>query len=810
MTETTSNDSETITTTQQQSGAKNDSNKAPESIYTVPLLKLIKEAQQQHGLRHGDYQRYRTYCSSRLHRLRKVLHFPQGDRKGFKKREVTLDNLKDEKFIYLPLIQAERAWAYAMQLKQESNTEPRKKFHLIARLRKAVSHTIHLEYICQSPLCDARTKLEAQAYSAWMQGTLFFELQEWKQASEKLVLSQTIYEKLASALNEDEQILYKQRVEELNPNLRYCAYNIGDSSAQQDLLNMRSKGGKSELDALIAQTREKQAASLLEVTWRGRTVPVRLEKIRVFLLAYQGLDASLGKANDCDAKLSAYETILLDCKEAIQSLKEDLAAVAKTKVDVQTSQLGSQQYLLSYLTFLRATLTIDRNLVMVEVFQKNFAAYQSGESKKVAKPQEGVKLYEAIVQLSGELQQLQGMENDKKFQNDLELLTKVFKAFRCYYMALTCQGNRQWAEALALYQRAETYINQSEGKKLGDSEFTKYSRVGQDLAHLRSLVNSGKCAAHAQNILGVEDINAAMSGLSVRSKKSLCLRLDEFVEDVSLTSATPNVIKLPPTMAPVPCKPLFFDLALNHISFPSLAENMENKKSTGAGITGFVKVRLTRPQTPTPKMGDVEKKKKKKKKEEEAPAEAAPAPAPAAAPAASSTKSGSTGGSKKQAARSGSNVFSMFSQKQVAEFKEGFQLMDRDKDGILGKNDLRATYDELGRIASEKELDEMLKDAPGPINFTALLMMFAERQSGGADEDEVVIAAFKSFDDGTGHIDGENLRHALMTWGEKFTSKEVDDAFAEMTIDNNNRIDCNALIQMLTSSPAEETEGEAA
>ncbi len=152
----------------------------------------------------------------------------------------------------------------------------------------------------------------------------------------------------------------------------------------------------------------------------------------------------------------------------------------------------------------------------------------------------------------------------------------------------------------------------------------------------------------------------------------------------------------------------------------------------------------------------------------------------------------------------------MFSQKQVAEFKEGFQLMDRDKDGILGKNDLRATYDELGRIASEKELDEMLNDAPGPINFTMLLTMFADRQSGGADDDEVVIAAFKSFDDGTGHIDGENLRHALMTWGEKFTGKEVDDAYAEMTIDNQNRIDCQKLIEMLTSSPSEETEGEAA
>lgn len=285
--------------------------------------------------------------------------------------------MRDEKFLYLPLIQAERAWGYAMQLKQEANTEPRKKFHLISRLRKAVTHALHLEYICQSPLCDARTKLEAQAYSAWMQGTLHFELQEWKLASEKLLLAQTIYEKLASALNEDEQVLYKQRVDELNPNLRYCAYNIGDSTAQQDLLKMRSAGGKSELDTLIAQTREKQAASLLELTWRGRTVPVRLEKIRLFLLAYQSLGATLKAAGgNVDDELSVYETLLLDCKEAIQSLREDsAAALAKGKVE-GSLQTGSQQYLLSYLTFLRVVLTVDRNLVMLDVFKKNFAASQ--------------------------------------------------------------------------------------------------------------------------------------------------------------------------------------------------------------------------------------------------------------------------------------------------------------------------------------------------------------------------------------------------------------------------------------------------
>jgi len=152
----------------------------------------------------------------------------------------------------------------------------------------------------------------------------------------------------------------------------------------------------------------------------------------------------------------------------------------------------------------------------------------------------------------------------------------------------------------------------------------------------------------------------------------------------------------------------------------------------------------------------------------------------------------------------------MFSQRQVQEYKEGFQLMDRDKDGILGKNDLRATFDELGRIAPEKELDEMLSDAPGPINFTMFLTMFAERQSGGSDDDDVVINAFNSFKDDDGFIDGENLRHALMTWGDKFTGKECDDAYENMDIDNKNRIHCQKLIEMLTAAPVEEGEGEAA
>jgi signal recognition particle subunit SRP68 len=91
--------------------------------------------------------------------------------------------------LYIPLFQAERSWAYAMELKQLANDEPRKKFHLINRLRKAAKFASDLEKISQSIKCDARTKLEAQGYSNWMNGQLYFELQKWNESLKSFNLS---------------------------------------------------------------------------------------------------------------------------------------------------------------------------------------------------------------------------------------------------------------------------------------------------------------------------------------------------------------------------------------------------------------------------------------------------------------------------------------------------------------------------------------------------------------------------------------------------------------------------------------------
>jgi len=195
-------------------------------------------------------------------------------------------------------------------------------------------------------------------------------------------------------------------------------------------------------------------------------------------------------------------------------------------------------------------------------------------------------------------------------------------------------------------------------------------------------------------------------------------------------------------------------------------------------------------------MGDDDKKEKKKKSKKKEAEEGGDAPAaPASKPASQ----------KRRAQRSGSNVFAMFTQHQVQEFKEAFQLIDQDKDGFISKNDIRATFDSLGRLCTDTELDSMMAEAPGPINFTMFLTIFGDRIA-GTDEEDVIVNAFNLFDEGEGKCREETLRRSLTTWGEKFSQEEIDEALSEAPIDNNGLIDIKKFATLITKG-AEEEEG---
>ncbi|XP_063618571.1 signal recognition particle subunit SRP68 [Cydia splendana] len=561
----------------------------PPTLLTLEIFRLTKDAQQQHGLRHGDFQRYRGYCSRRIRRLRKVLKIPQGDRRHYRRRDVTTAHVSGPKaeprLLCVPLLQAERAWAHAMQLRQEANTEPRKKFHLTSRLKKAYAHSQTLLELCESGVCDARTQLEAGAYAAWLSGVLLVELQQWRGAAESLQRAQLVLEKLCAALNEEERTVYKQKVEELKPSLRYCAYNIGDQSAAGDLVAMRGQGLIENLDTLMAQAKESRSGVMHEVEWLGRRVTVRPEKARMFLITLQDLDKSAAAAPSTEAKIDILDNILIDVKDAISAIKDEIKNDPKLKT-TESTQSGIY-YLLSYLMYLRLKRTIERNNLLVQQAETARKNNTQIDGKKV-RPQDLTRLYEIILQNFNELQQLPGFENDAAYQQEIEIQMKAYKAFRCYYIAQVLTGLRRFREALAMLERCSTYTVESIASKLDDKQ------LRDKLETLKKVIESCKFEVHADSVLEDDDEDEekyTSSGKPYKDKKPLVDRLDEYREDTQVLTKNPNIFKMPPPMEAIPCKPLFFDLACNFIEFPNLDDKTgaADSKKQGAGITGLVK-----------------------------------------------------------------------------------------------------------------------------------------------------------------------------------------------------------------------------
>merc|ERR1711981_844789 len=151
-----------------------------------------------------------------------------------------------------------------------------------------------------------------------------------------------------------------------------------------------------------------------------------------------------------------------------------------------------------------------------------------------------------------------------------------------------------------------------------------------------------------------------------------------------------------------------------------------------------------------------------------------------------------------------------FSEEQLTMYKECFKLMDINKDGTLDKNDLRGAFDNVGKLMEENELDDMLGEIGGACTFDNMVQMFQSKMAGdGNDPDDLIVQAFKAYEF-EGKIDAGMFKHALMTWGDKFSAAEVDDIFGEFEIDEDNMIKSKDVIGLFVAQKKEEAPVEEA
>ncbi|KGN66541.1 signal recognition particle subunit SRP68 isoform X1 [Cucumis sativus] len=565
--------------------------------FSVNVLQLLKSAQMQHGLRHGDYTRYRRYCTARLRRLYKSLKFTHG-RGKYTKRAITQSTVSEVRYLHVVLYTAERAWSHAMEKRQlPDGPNPRQRIYLIGRLRKAVKWATLFAQLCASK-GDSRTSLEAEAYASYMTGNLLFEQdRNWDTALLNFKRARAVYEELGKVGDLENQVLCRERVEELEPSIRYCLHKIGKSNLQaSELLHIGEMEGpaldlfKAKLEAVMSEARSQQAVSMTEFHWLGHRFPISNAKTRVSILKARELEKDLQSSADslpAEKRLSIFDKIFAAYHEARSSIRSDLVSAGNAE-SVKDDLSGLDKAVSAVL----GQRTIERNQLLVKIAKSKLVRRHDEKNEKVTKPEELVRLYDLLLQNIADLSDLVSSGRDRRqeevtFAEECSLKSLAFRGERCFYLAKSYSLAGKRAEAYVLYCHARSLIedaiqkfrtaNISDPKLIEELKtLIEECRVNSCVEHATGIIEEAK----APENLSKKISNMSLTGAEKKSAKYLLQSLDNYesaVGDSNIKTA-PRIEAFPPAFQAIPRNPIVLDIAFNFIDFPSLENRMKKDR----------------------------------------------------------------------------------------------------------------------------------------------------------------------------------------------------------------------------------------
>ncbi|CAE6253981.1 unnamed protein product [Arabidopsis arenosa] len=562
--------------------------------FSINVLQLMKSSQAQHGLRHGDYARYRRYCSARLRRLYKSLKFTHG-RGKYTRRAILESTVTDVRFLHVVFYMAERAWSHAMEKRQlPDGPNARQRIYLVGRLRKAVKWASLFSSLC-SIKTDSRTSLEAEAYASYMKGTLLFEQdQNWETGLACFKNARAVYEELGKYGDLENQVLCRERVEELEPSIRYCLHKIGKSNLQtSELLQIGEMEGpaldlfKAKIEAAMEEARSQQAASLTEFNWLGYRFPVSNPKSRVSILKAQELEKELqgptAESLPAEKKLTIFDKLFTAYHDARNTIRSDLVSAGNAE-SVKDDLNGLDKAVGAVL----GQRTIERNQLLVKIAKSKLNRKRDDKSEKVTRPEELVRLYDLLLQNVADLSDLISSGRDRKpeeiaFEEECQRKSLAFRAERCFYLAKSYSLAGKRAEAFALYSRA---------RSLAEDALNKFQSIAKKDEELKTLIKecrANSCIEHATGIMEEErvpeNLSNRISTISLNDtaaqveEKYLLDKLDVYESAVgdSNTKTAPKIERFPPAFQSIPRNPIVLDLAYHCIDFPDIENRMKKK-----------------------------------------------------------------------------------------------------------------------------------------------------------------------------------------------------------------------------------------
>lgn len=174
----------------------------PPETYThkLPLNLLIKGTQNNHGLKRGDYQQYRQYCTNKIRKIRKQMKFGLATKNQFTNRIIEEEKPENPRSLEVLLYNAEKNWVHGNEIKDINKNKKiskgnKNKHTIIKKFRRALDWAKRLEQACMKN-AEKKTAIEAEAYKLYLEGLVSFEIEEFSAASQSYIKCREILSQL--------------------------------------------------------------------------------------------------------------------------------------------------------------------------------------------------------------------------------------------------------------------------------------------------------------------------------------------------------------------------------------------------------------------------------------------------------------------------------------------------------------------------------------------------------------------------------------------------------------------------------------
>ncbi|KAF9455522.1 hypothetical protein BDZ94DRAFT_1327528 [Collybia nuda] len=488
-------------------------------VVVFRALQLANEQRNAYGLRYNDFARYRKHCANRTHRLRSSLKMTHGKGRDFKKLPPLNTDIIKDGHLQLLLFEAERAWAYSQDLatqalKPENADRASTTRHTATgRFRRAMNWSTQLLSHCQTLHTTGRLStenlLEVTVYTLVLNGRFLRFRDDFEDALVQLSVARALLDALAAtASTSRDQALAVLFADEIGPEIRYCAHELGRAKAYDvdGIVAELAAENRNEIvegcDVLLEKLKTEGKAAeageirkkLGELSWEGQPVPVRNPELVDVLLKVQEAEARLGnhgksgtgdgavsrqpKENRSKKGVAAYDSILLalsDAEEVSRKLSEAQQACSSIAILSGTSSGSSGkgrdiQFVHAYIVYQLLSRRIQRDLLLVSALLTTSKENPHGKLSNIsAKPEQVdsrlypavVKLLDTVLQSLNQMRTLSIVDDSPDLAAAVEARTSFTKARRCLYLSWCYIPVKRYAEALTLIQHANIYIRET-------------------------------------------------------------------------------------------------------------------------------------------------------------------------------------------------------------------------------------------------------------------------------------------------------------------------------------------------------------